>query len=216
MLLETTGTPGRSRRRETLNPPAPPGGGRRVGYPRARGGRPDARPPRRAEVEVPGCGPSPVHRTGSGPRRRPKGAPTSGPPAPSHSELRETGRGARCPGGEGETPCGRDKAQTKSVWPATRRPAARARTPATAPTAASRRRTTARGGGRDERPVRRTRPGMAAAPRAGRRFDPPAPALGIRRQRLSARLPRERDRAKPVMILPQVHLRKPCYDFYFL
>ena len=23
-------------------------------------------------------------------------------------------------------------------------------------------------------------------------------------------------RAKPLMILPQVHLRKPCYDFYFL
>lgn len=23
-------------------------------------------------------------------------------------------------------------------------------------------------------------------------------------------------RLKPVMILPQVHLRKPCYDFYFL
>ena len=22
--------------------------------------------------------------------------------------------------------------------------------------------------------------------------------------------------AKPIMILPQVHLRKPCYDFYFL
>ena len=22
--------------------------------------------------------------------------------------------------------------------------------------------------------------------------------------------------SKPVMILPQVHLRKPCYDFYFL
>ena len=22
--------------------------------------------------------------------------------------------------------------------------------------------------------------------------------------------------AQPVMILPQVHLRKPCYDFYFL
>ena len=22
--------------------------------------------------------------------------------------------------------------------------------------------------------------------------------------------------ATPVMILPQVHLRKPCYDFYFL
>ena len=21
---------------------------------------------------------------------------------------------------------------------------------------------------------------------------------------------------KPLMILPQVHLRKPCYDFYFL
>ena len=21
---------------------------------------------------------------------------------------------------------------------------------------------------------------------------------------------------KPIMILPQVHLRKPCYDFYFL
>ena len=125
MLLETTGTPGRSRRRETLNPPAPPGGGRRVGYPRARGGRPDARPPRRAEVEVPGCGPCPVHRTGSGPRRRPKGAPTSGPPAPSHSELRETGRGARCPGGEGETPCGRDKDPDKECLagnPAARRP----------------------------------------------------------------------------------------------
>ena len=26
----------------------------------------------------------------------------------------------------------------------------------------------------------------------------------------------ERGRAKSVMILPQVHLRKPCYDFYFL
>ena len=23
-------------------------------------------------------------------------------------------------------------------------------------------------------------------------------------------------KCKPVMILPQVHLRKPCYDFYFL
>ena len=22
--------------------------------------------------------------------------------------------------------------------------------------------------------------------------------------------------SKPLMILPQVHLRKPCYDFYFL
>ncbi len=24
------------------------------------------------------------------------------------------------------------------------------------------------------------------------------------------------ERKKPLMILPQVHLRKPCYDFYFL
>ena len=33
-------------------------------------------------------------------------------------------------------------------------------------------------------------------------------------------LPRNRPESKsgsiPVMILPQVHLRKPCYDFYFL
>ncbi|KAK3763529.1 hypothetical protein RRG08_046802 [Elysia crispata] len=24
------------------------------------------------------------------------------------------------------------------------------------------------------------------------------------------------EREQPIMILPQVHLRKPCYDFYFL
>ena len=27
---------------------------------------------------------------------------------------------------------------------------------------------------------------------------------------------RQRHGTKPLMILPQVHLRKPCYDFYFL
>lgn len=27
---------------------------------------------------------------------------------------------------------------------------------------------------------------------------------------------REENGKKPIMILPQVHLRKPCYDFYFL
>ena len=26
----------------------------------------------------------------------------------------------------------------------------------------------------------------------------------------------EAAREKPIMILPQVHLQKPCYDFYFL
>ena len=26
----------------------------------------------------------------------------------------------------------------------------------------------------------------------------------------------KQSRHKPIMILPQVHLRKPCYDFYFL
>ena len=29
-------------------------------------------------------------------------------------------------------------------------------------------------------------------------------------------LNRNASTSKPVMILPQVHLRKPCYDFYFL
>lgn len=28
--------------------------------------------------------------------------------------------------------------------------------------------------------------------------------------------PEPADRKPPLMILPQVHLRKPCYDFYFL
>jgi hypothetical protein len=52
------------------------------------------------------------------------------------------------------------------------------------------------------------------------------------KQFLSVRLPQQReirssctnrgiqtqclDSKSPVMILPQVHLRKPCYDFYFL
>lgn len=40
----------------------------------------------------------------------------------------------------------------------------------------------------------------------------PAPRLGFFCLFLSPRM----DGGKPVMILPQVHLRKPCYDFYFL
>ena len=61
-------------------------------------------------------------------------------------------------------------------------------------------------------------------PKEGSPVQPP-PARRWRRTRRSpsggpdnarkALYPR-RGRAKSVMILPQVHLRKPCYDFYFL
>ena len=59
-----------------MNPPPPSGGGRRVGYPGARGGRHGARPPHRAEVtgsEL--SGRAPVHRTSSAPRSPSVGRP---------------------------------------------------------------------------------------------------------------------------------------------
>lgn len=51
-------------------------------------------------------------------------------------------------------------------------------------------------------------PGARALPRS---LPPLPPPLG----RAPSAAARERF-STPVMILPQVHLRKPCYDFYFL
>ena len=56
---------------------------------------------------------------------------------------------------------------------------------------------------------------------AGRPKPPPspthtgAPSQSPRRER-EWRCLRRASRGYPLMILPQVHLRKPCYDFYFL
>ncbi len=44
----------------------------------------------------------------------------------------------------------------------------------------------------------------------------PDETLSIRRQRATCATPLTGAGRQPVMILPQVHLRKPCYDFYFL
>ena len=44
----------------------------------------------------------------------------------------------------------------------------------------------------------------------------PAEATGYKETRMGGRTPREGAPKHSVMILPQVHLRKPCYDFYFL
>ena len=56
-------------------------------------------------------------------------------------------------------------------------------------------------------------PGASCARRArhqaGRRYE------GIQYEDMNRCL-RRRLSPKPIMILPQVHLRKPCYDFYFL
>ena len=65
-------------------------------------------------------------------------------------------------------------------------------------------------------------PGKAAAPRETRREpgDPRRASERSNRNRASERTPLRATQAgrieQPVMILPQVHLRKPCYDFYFL
>ena len=64
---------------------------------------------------------------------------------------------------------------------------------------------------------RREREREAEAAETARAPPPPYPSdpplgLGFFCLFLSPRM----DGGKPVMILPQVHLRKPCYDFYFL
>lgn len=50
-------------------------------------------------------------------------------------------------------------------------------------------------------------------------FHPPSPSpsasCGTKASR-AHRPERRHGPPEPVMILPQVHLRKPCYDFYFL
>ncbi len=51
--------------------------------------------------------------------------------------------------------------------------------------------------------------GVAGNPQLRETTQAPIPSQATR----VARPPRRR---QPVMILPQVHLRKPCYDFYFL
>ena len=78
-------------------------------------------------------------------------------------------------------------------------------------------------GSRDEDPGpdeegRETRERRGAGPGGdGNPFRPPTPREAERKGAavvLGAVAPGEP--AEPVMILPQVHLRKPCYDFYFL
>lgn len=65
---------------------------------------------------------------------------------------------------------------------------------------------------RHARPCARTRP-CVTAPRATRG----APPGGKIQEAGDGETPsRRRRRSLSLMILPQVHLRKPCYDFYFL
>ena len=45
---------------------------------------------------------------------------------------------------------------------------------------------------------------------------PQRPRDGLRGASLVLRRANRQHARSPVMILPQVHLRKPCYDFYFL
>ena len=61
---------------------------------------------------------------------------------------------------------------------------------------------------------------MQREPEARRRVREPVlpPQRERQQQRTAAGTPLEGgpEPSQPLMILPQVHLRKPCYDFYFL
>lgn len=106
-----------------------------------------------------------------------------------------------------------------------------------APTGSARRRKRRAGGGSSaphptRKAARRNRPSGKPTHRGntagflGRRrppTGPPPPSPGsppghgtLTRKRRRGRAPRSSLLAQPLMILPQVHLRKPCYDFYFL
>lgn len=140
-----------------------------------------------------------------------EGAPTSDPPAPS--APRSSGgpgcRGVSPRGGRnGEGPPGRDEVLT-------RRGVSRGGGGRLGKRSAH---THARASGRREgNDRRRAAPGKSSGGRprrdpAGEETRPPALSC----PEASCRA-RPCDRAgEPVMILPQVHLRKPCYDFYFL
>ena len=52
--------------------------------------------------------------------------------------------------------------------------------------------------------------------RSGRRGEPHRSPGAARPQQKSVRRLHHAAGSNPLMILPQVHLRKPCYDFYFL
>ncbi len=77
-----------------MNPPPPPGGERRVGYPEARGGRPGRRPPRKPRWggEVPSVG--------ARPRVTGPGAP------PPHPPSRERHPSTSSPSSPRSRPCG--------------------------------------------------------------------------------------------------------------
>ena len=83
---------------ETLVPPPPSVGGRRVGYPEARGGRPGRGRRTRTWVEVPRVfGPGPVVLS---PEARPLSAPPRRHPHVITVSPRKKPRGARRTGGE--------------------------------------------------------------------------------------------------------------------
>ena len=205
----TTGPPGAPSRpanragEETLNPPPPSGGERKVGYPGARGGRPGAKPPHRAGVTGSGGDRGPVHRTGLVCPAIPpcRAAPTSSPPLRQPSELSGTGRRVAPPsrGGKREP---RPIGTRSGLWVGC------SGTPDRRIAGVNPRRRTERGGPR----ASGGKPNPTS-PGRGREKKTP---LGIRRQLCLARPCTGQARARPVMILPQVHLRKPCYDFYFL
>ena len=204
-----------------MNPPPPSGGGRRVGYPEARGGRPGAKPPRRAGFyRFRGLRTCPGAPDGFGvpPTIPPGGRPDVRPAAPSALGAKR-GRPRGWPPGRGEgreAPSGRDEVLTRerSFLRPPRPPAPRraARPPPAPP------RETGITVRRDER----------RQCGAGRRFGEAARLGGnapLRREKetpsagpeaSASRATCEQARCEPVMILPQVHLRKPCYDFYFL
>lgn len=193
-----------------MNPPPPPGGERASWVPggarRAGQGKPAA-----ATLGLGSEGRAGPWRTGHDPRHPPHDAP----PASSPSAL-GAGRGTRrVRGGEaaGRWAPGLDAAQDKGGGGA---PAGRARA------------TGRRGGRRPQAPREAGRDGRGRSPgprgpgdgagrarfASGRRErEPPPTPLGTRGG--STKRAR-RQGLPPVMILPQVHLRKPCYDFYFL
>lgn len=170
------------------------------------GGR---RPPLpRFGVKVPSVGPGPVHRTGP---RPPRGRPDVRPArSVSPAELRRAGVSRRvAQGGERRgrpARSGRGPDQERCIARWGERLGKRSA------------HTHARASGRREgNDRRRAAPGKSSGGRprrdpAGEETRPPALSC----PEASCRA-RPCDRAgEPVMILPQVHLRKPCYDFSFL
>ena len=182
-----------------MNPPAlPPGGGRRVGYPEAHDGRPGRG--RRTALGFYGS----EWRTGPGAPDglgyQPRIPPWSGTPRPARRSVSPRRRTCR--------PAGYDA----RVGGKTRRPVRSRRRPRLGWEKVELRRPSREREKRGETPAS----GRGRGNRPGAALNPPRPSASGDDFFSPAQPPVTGSAQKPVMILPQVHLRKPCYDFYFL